>query len=101
MLMSYHWPGNVRELQHLIERLVVLGRTVEISAADLPASVTAQTSEPVLIFDGPILPVKKLHRLYAQWAMAQLAGQRRITAERLGIDVRTLYNWLSEDSQSS
>ena len=100
-LMRYDFPGNVRELQHLIERLVVLGRTVEISAAELPASVTAQTSEPQLSFDGPILPVKKLHRLYAQWAMAQLAGQRRITAERLGIDVRTLYNWLSEDSQTS
>lgn len=96
-LCRYDFPGNVRELQHLIERLVVLGRSAEITVADLPSNVTAQKSERMLTFDGPILPIKQLHRLYAQWAMAQLAGQRRATADRLGIDVRTLYNWLSED----
>ncbi len=98
MLARYDWPGNVRELQHLIERVVVLGRHAEISAQDLPPNITAEKHEQTLAFEGPILPVKILHKQYAQWAMAQLAGQRKATADRLGIDVRTLYNWLSEDS---
>lgn len=97
ILVRYDWPGNVRELQHVIERVIVLGRNVEVSALDLPATIAAPKHEQTLAFEGPILPVKVLHRQYAHWAMAQLAGQRRATADRLGIDVRTLYNWLSDD----
>jgi two-component system NtrC family response regulator len=32
----YHWPGNVRELQNVVERLVVLSTTDEVTAGDLP-----------------------------------------------------------------
>jgi two-component system NtrC family response regulator len=35
-LLSYRWPGNVRELENVMERLVLLSRTEEVTAADLP-----------------------------------------------------------------
>jgi two-component system NtrC family response regulator len=33
---DYRWPGNIRELENVIERIVVLARGDEITAADLP-----------------------------------------------------------------
>lgn len=34
-LLGHPWPGNVRELAHRIERAILLGRGVELGAADL------------------------------------------------------------------
>ena len=36
IFMNYSWPGNVRELKNLIERLVVLSESYEITPRDLP-----------------------------------------------------------------
>jgi transcriptional regulator with GAF, ATPase, and Fis domain len=36
VLINYSWPGNVRELKNLIERLVVLSESAEITSRDLP-----------------------------------------------------------------
>jgi DNA-binding NtrC family response regulator len=35
-LVNYRWPGNVRELENVIERLVLLSRTDEVTTTDLP-----------------------------------------------------------------
>jgi DNA-binding NtrC family response regulator len=35
-LLNHRWPGNVRELENVIERLVLLSRTDEVTLADLP-----------------------------------------------------------------
>jgi two-component system NtrC family response regulator len=37
-LSRYRWPGNVRELENVIERLVVLSASDDITEADLPDS---------------------------------------------------------------
>ena len=39
MMMGYSWPGNVRELKNMMERLVVLKGTGEITAQDLPSEI--------------------------------------------------------------
>jgi len=39
MMMSHSWPGNVRELKNMMERLVVLKGSGEISARDLPPEI--------------------------------------------------------------
>jgi len=41
MMRGYSWPGNVRELKNMMERLVVLKGSGEITARDLPAEIKA------------------------------------------------------------
>jgi two-component system response regulator HydG len=97
-LAQHRWPGNVRELAHLIERLVVLGREESIEAADLPEALfDASPSPEGLSLSGEVLPIREVQRRYARWALQQFEGHRGRTAERLGIDAKTLAKWLSED----
>ena len=49
---SYSWPGNVRELENVIERIVLLCRSDEVTLADLPDSVRQSFSAP----EPPKLP---------------------------------------------
>jgi transcriptional regulator with GAF, ATPase, and Fis domain len=39
ILMRYLWPGNVRELKNMVERMVVLKGSGEITAQDLPVEL--------------------------------------------------------------
>ena len=36
LLMKHDWPGNVRELKNIIERLIILTPSNEITASDIP-----------------------------------------------------------------
>jgi two-component system, NtrC family, response regulator HydG len=75
--------------------MVLLAPSAELGVADLPRSITAaRTAGPV--FSGPVLPVRDVQRRYAVWALEQLGGHRTRTAEKLGIDLKTLGKWLSE-----
>ena len=95
-LLEHGWPGNVRELEHVIERLVVLCAHEEISVADLPTTLRALPSGPH--FSGPVLPIREVQRRYAAWAYEQLEFRRMLTAEKLGIDDKTLAKWLAADA---
>ena len=53
-LLNYRWPGNVRELENLMERLVLLSRTEEVTSADLPERLR-QSAERVKNLRIPIL----------------------------------------------
>jgi two-component system response regulator HydG len=97
-LLEYDWPGNVRELAHVVERTVLLCRTAEVGVGDLPplAREPARSAAPFGGAGEPVLPVRELQRRYAQWALGRCGGQRGRTAERLGIDPKTLAKWLDE-----
>ncbi len=96
LLRDYPWPGNVRELEHLVARVVVLGRSPQVAVAELPPPVRTQTA-----FSGPVLPIRELQRRYAMWAFHQLEGRRTVTAEKLGIDDKTLARWLTDEQVKS
>jgi two-component system response regulator HydG len=96
LLLDHSWPGNVRELEHLVERVVVLGRSERVTAAELPAMLRTRTAAPAP-FAGPVQPIRELQRRYAAWAYQQLDGKRMLTAEKLGIDDKTLAKWLADD----
>ncbi|MCP4373510.1 MAG: sigma-54-dependent Fis family transcriptional regulator, partial [Deltaproteobacteria bacterium] len=48
IFMYYSWPGNVRELKNLIERLVVLSESAEITPKDLPKKLTTIKQPEIL-----------------------------------------------------
>jgi two-component system response regulator HydG len=94
-LMSHAWPGNVRELENTIERVVLLGQNNEADLSDLRSDMgVANDAGPK--FEGPILPLKELDQRYARWAMTQLGGRKMLTAEKLGIDRKTLARLLDD-----
>jgi two-component system response regulator HydG len=92
--LAHSWPGNVRELEHVVERLVVLGRGKIVSVDELPVPVRQHEGD-AFTFNGPVLPMREVQRRYAAWAYEQLAGRKLVTAETLGIDDKTLAKWLS------
>ncbi len=54
ILMNYSWPGNVRELKNLLERLVVLSESAEITPQDLPKKIkTIKQPETLPEIDVP------------------------------------------------
>jgi two-component system response regulator HydG len=95
LLGGYGWPGNVRELAHTIEKAVLLGNGPEIVAKDLPEVVRQGQSSDGMVFQGEVIPIRKLQRKYAAWALARFGGHRGRTTESLGIDAKTLNKWLN------
>jgi len=88
-LLDHRWPGNVRELEHLVERVVLLGRASEVEPDELPRTVGRSSSAPVT-FQGEIVPIREMQRRYAAWVFDALGGRRMVTAEKLGVDIKTL-----------
>jgi DNA-binding NtrC family response regulator len=90
-LMSFSWPGNVRELENMVERLVVLSRTPQIDAPDIPD--TDQTSSERFFGqatgDSPTL--EELEKRYIQLILEKTGGKKEKAAQILGINRRTLY----------
>jgi two-component system response regulator HydG len=94
--MDYPWPGNVRELAHLIQRLVVLGRSAVVDLEDLPPGLLHDPQQTPNGF-GELIPARDLQHRYAAWALEHCGGHKSRTAERLGIDIKTLNRWLQDD----
>ena len=74
--------------------LVLLGRRPEVGVADLPPAHRRQGRAPAPRLRGAVIPIRELQRRYAAWALEQLGGHRTRTAEKLGIDLKTLAKWL-------
>ena len=91
-LMAYAWPGNVRELGNVLERAAILAEGPTIGA-DLilvgPPTLALRTERGVV---GEKL--EDLEREAIRRALATSGGNRRKTAIRLGIGLRTLYDKL-------
>ena len=94
-LLEHSWPGNVRELEHVVERLVVLGRSAVVTAADLPATLGARRGAAPS-FGEEVVPMREMQRRYVAWAFDELGGRKVLTAEKLGVDLKTLGRWLRE-----
>ncbi len=111
LLRGYAYPGNVRELENIVERAVVLTRSLRIDVEDLPQHVVENRAKlPVPSPDGgtnawaaanqPALPLKRaLEEPEKQIILAALEANdwnRQKTAERLDINRTTLYKKIKQ-----
>lgn len=95
-LVDYSWPGNVRELENSMERAVVLSRGSVIDLADLPKSVVEQERAKSEIVVSLGMPLEEIERRVIRETLRATRGDKRLTAQLLGIATRTIYRRLAE-----
>ncbi len=90
-LMNYDWPGNVRELENAIERAVVIRRSGDIKAEDLPFNIHDHKQDE----EENLEAIEKKHIV----KMLEKYGYNiSKVAKVLGIDRVTLYNKMNKYS---
>jgi DNA-binding NtrC family response regulator len=93
-LRQHDWPGNVRELRNAVLHGHLLAGS-EIEPDDLPDGMPSAVTG-----DGPYLrigigaPLDEVQRRYTLSTLAHYNGNKKRTAEVLGISLKTLYNRL-------
>jgi DNA-binding NtrC family response regulator len=91
MLLTNPWKGNVREFQNSIERAVVLCKGTQLTANDLVFDVNKS---------GSILPtsmtLEDMEKQIIESTLEEMDGNRRRTAEKLGVSLRWLQYRLKE-----
>jgi two-component system response regulator AtoC len=100
-LERHDWPGNVRELKNAVQRAYIMAEQ-EIDASTLPAELGAPVvsagagpapdGAPVLKV-GTSLSEAERHLILA--TLDHYGGDKKKTAEVLGISLKTLYNRLN------
>ena len=95
-LLAYPWPGNVRELENVIERAVALCQGGELLPDDLPAQVRERRAEMLAGAVARKLTLADVEREYITRVLEAEGGNKTRTANRLGLDRKTLYRKLEE-----
>lgn len=97
MIRSYFWPGNVRELKNVVQRAFIVS-THTLVIDECMANFTIR--KPTLrhgnlnLFVGT--PLAKAQRETILATLSHYGGNKRLTAEVLGVSLKTLYNRLKE-----
>jgi two-component system response regulator FlrC len=117
-LTSYDWPGNARELNNIVQRAAWLAAGGSIDAADLdigsgigtvpaalnaaatpgaPPAATVCGADPSTVQDSGLdRDLKDRERELILATLRVTGGNRKLTAERLGISPRTLRHKLQQ-----
>ncbi len=97
LLLGYRWPGNVRELQNTIERGIALCQGGCVEVGDLPQAVHERRDINYLATAvARKLSLSELERDFIVLVLDDEGGNKTRTAQRLGLDRKTLYRKLEE-----
>ncbi|HVR42948.1 MAG TPA: sigma-54 dependent transcriptional regulator [Thermoanaerobaculia bacterium] len=93
-LARYEWPGNVRELRNVINRAFIMARGDTLSVECLPDKFLAhrRNSSRGNITLPLGQPMEEVERIVIEQTLNMTDGDRKKTAEILGISYKTLYN---------
>ncbi|MCM3653251.1 sigma-54-dependent transcriptional regulator [Metabacillus litoralis] len=105
-LHTYDYPGNIRQLGNILEYAVAMAKGSVISEQDLPIVIQNEQEDSSLIsaefvrekrvIEIPInSTMKEAERLIIESVLLQCEGNRRKTANMLGISERNLRNKLN------
>lgn len=99
ILLNYSYPGNVRELANIIEHAVLLAKDDTIVLGALPDKVKtdklkSSSGDGVDSLVG--LSLREVERLIIKKYLELNQGNRKITAQMLGISERGLRNKIKE-----
>jgi DNA-binding NtrC family response regulator len=86
------WPGNVRELRNVLERAMILADGTVLEADHLWIESSEASAPTALATQGGSLA--DLERQTIARTLAEVGGNRRQAAAKLGIGLRTLYDKL-------
>jgi DNA-binding NtrC family response regulator len=94
LLQTYPWPGNIRELRNILERALLLADGAPLTPDHfLGLQPAAGTKTPP---DEVSWNLQQRMRAHVVNALERFGGNKRKTAEALGITPRTLYRWLKK-----
>ncbi|HJV86050.1 MAG TPA: sigma-54 dependent transcriptional regulator [Noviherbaspirillum sp.] len=97
VIRSYSWPGNVRELKNVMQRAFILATdtlNIEECISDLSTRKPTEHEGYLNFFVGTPLADAQKEIILA--TLKHYSGNKRLTAEALGISLKTLYNRLKE-----
>ena len=94
-LLAYDWPGNIRELRNTIERATVLADGEVITIHDLPDKFRTLDVEGIST-SSLRQALDTFERDYIRRSLTENKGNKETTANKLGVDLATLYRKLKK-----
>ena len=100
-LTNHDFPGNVRELRNILQRAAALSSSgaIGIRELGLHGQESGDKSSAATAGTGAVLPIRALEQKQIIEMMQGCQGNRRQTADLLGISERTLYRKLKSYGQ--
>ncbi|MEM7482489.1 MAG: sigma-54 dependent transcriptional regulator [Acidobacteriota bacterium] len=104
ILQGHEWPGNVRELENVIHRAFILADGEAIDARCLPEEIGGRAHSGRSLHFRLGSSIADVERKLILASLDYFDGNKRKTADVLGVSLKTLYNRLNayrnEDQQS-
>jgi DNA-binding NtrC family response regulator len=98
-LRGYSWPGNVRELKNVIQRAVLMAKGEELTADLLPLRIRTAAEANATVQNFPIhagMTLDAVEKEFMLMTLASTQGNKKETAQKLGISRRALYDKLKK-----
>jgi len=95
ILVKNPWYGNVRELRNAVEYMVVMSRGDILQTDDIPEYIRKPESISTAISIPIGTSIEEAEKVLVRQTLLEMAGDRKKTADALGITVRELHKLMN------